>query len=247
MTRELKYGKVRVVLSEDVHPETFLAGFHGVGHVGWIAVKHVVEKLEAQRVGYLFTQYMPPFVNVRSGIRTPYELYFSQGMLIFLPNVPVSPKDFISVPEALAELSITLGVKLSVLFGGLDASYKEPDAKPRIAPTRAFLLSKEDLIKEKGYPVLEEHLGIVGPLAILLSVFEANNVPAVAILPYAAADRPDPRAAAEAIKVFQEITGVRISVEELLEQGERLEKEVAEVEKKIKEAMREREPPMYHV
>jgi uncharacterized protein len=72
-------------------------------------------------------------------------------------------------------------------------------------------------------------------------------VPAVAILPYAAVERPDPRAAAQAIEVFTRITNLNIDVCELLAQGVQLEKELAEIEKKIREAVKERESLVYHV
>jgi uncharacterized protein len=248
VTREIVYTRTtKVVLTEDVSPEIFIAGFHGIGHVGWIAVKHIVTKLEARRVGYILTPSMTPFVTIKNGVKVPYELYAADNLLAFMPNVPLSIKDSMVVPQMLAQLVLNCRVNLAVLFGGLDASFAEPDAKPRIAPTSAYLSLFTSSIKRLELPIIDEKLGIAGPLALLLTYLEAGNVPAVAILPYAAVERPDPRAAAQAIEVFTRITNLNIDVCELLAQGVQLEKELAEIEKKIREAVKERESLVYHV
>lgn len=242
----IEKNRLRVILRDEVKARLFAAGFHGVGHVGWISVKHLVEKMNAERVGYIISPYMQPFVSVKKGIRTPYELYLAGDFLIFLPNVPVSPRDSNMLPLSLAELVLEVGVKEAVLFGGLDSRFKEDDSI-RLAPTTAFYDAHPEVFSSGTFKPIEEGLGVVGPLAVLLSVFEVYQLPAVAVLPYAVMDRPDPRAAAEAIKAFNKIYGYNIGVEELLEEGAIVERELEEVEKKMRELAKEREPPPYHV
>ncbi|AGT34940.1 hypothetical protein N186_02805 [Thermofilum adornatum] len=247
-TREIVYAKnTKILLNEGVSPKIFVTGFHGVGHVGWIATRHIVTKLEAKRVGMVLTPNMTPFVSIKNGVVTPYELYAKDNLLAFLPNVPVSPKDSIIVPQMLAQMIFDMHVDMVILFGGLDASFAEPDSRPRIAPTSSFLSNYAEIINKHGLPIIDERLGIVGPLATLLTYFEAGNIPAVAILPYASLDRPDPRAAAQAVEIFSNITGIGIDVKELLEEGEQLEKQLEELEKKIKDTMKNRESLVYHV
>ncbi|UNQ74306.1 proteasome assembly chaperone family protein [Infirmifilum sp. NZ] len=239
-------GRVQIVLNREFKASRLITGFHGIGHVGWIAVKHLVEKAGAVRVGHVISPYMQPFVSVKNGIRTPYELYVAGETLYFLPNVPLSDKDVSLVTRTLSEEVIENGVTEAVLFGGLDNRFKQDDSI-RLAPTTAFYEARKELFLGQKYRLMEEGLGVVGPLAIILSIFESRELPAVAILPYAAPDRPDPRAAAEALRAYSELFNSAVSVEELIREGELVERELEELENKIKQMAKEREPPHYYV
>lgn len=241
-----KYVKF-FVKEEDLRGKYFFTGFHGVGHVGWITIRHLVTKLEAKRIGYVVSYYMQPFVTVREGITLPYEFYKKEDIVFFVANVPMSKRDLNLVSMRVAEKIVKSGIEESILVGGLDARLRDTEQDFRIAPTSTYYKKHEDEIKSRGHKLLEEGLGIIGPLAYFLSVFEASGHPAVAILPYAAVERPDPKAAARAIDVVSEITGVRVDTQELIEEGVRIEREIAELEKRMKESMREKEAPPYYI
>jgi len=241
-----KFGSVRIVLDERVNARTFMTGFHGVGHVGWIATRYIVDSIGARRVGFVISPYMQPFVTAREGIVTPYELYSKDEFLFFIANVPLSQRDVSLVSLAIAEEVVKLGVERSILFGGLDKRFASgEDELLRVAPTSSFRARYNRWIE--GLKTIEEGLGIVGPLAYMLAFYEAHEHPALAILPYAAADRPDPLAASRAVEVAGRLTGLEVDVSRLVEEAELLEKKYEELERKISEVMREREPPAYHV
>ncbi|MEZ0345441.1 MAG: PAC2 family protein [Infirmifilum sp.] len=244
--RIIEKGKLKIILNEDLKARYLITGFHGIGHVGWISVRHLVEKNNAARVGHIISPYMQPFVSIRKGVKTPYELYKAGETLFFLSNIPLSARDTAPLTLELAELSLEVGVEEAILFGGLDNRFKEDDSV-RLAPTSQYFSRHQDLFNNGRFKLIDEGLGVVGPLAMLLSVYEAREIPAVAILPYAAPDRPDPKAAADALRTFNEIYGFNIPVDELIEEGTLLEKELEEVEKKMKQMIREKEPPVYHV
>ncbi len=233
------------IVAPDFKGKTFVTGFHGVGHVGWIAVRHLVKNLNAERIGYVLSRYMQPFVYVREGIVLPYELYRYENTVFLLTNVPFSGKDAVLVPMYVAEV-VSKNFEESILIGGLDSRRKSEEGDVlRIAPTRRFMERQEEIVKK--YKVLEEDLGIVGPLATFMSVLEARGFPGLAILPYAAIERPDPAAAAKAVEVVAGLLGVEVDTRELVEEGMIVEEAVEEIERKIKEAMRERETPPYYI
>ncbi len=241
-----KYVKF-FVEEKELHGKYFFTGFHGVGHVGWITIRHLVTKLKAKRIGYVVSYFMQPFVTVKEGITLPYEFYKKDDIVFFVANVPMSKKDLNIVSMEVAEKIAKSEIEESILIGGLDARLKDKEQDFRIAPTSTYYRNHEDEIKSRGYKLLEEGLGIIGPLAYFLSVFEAVKHPAVAILPYAAVERPDPKAAARAIDVISEITGLKIDTQELIEEGMMIEKEIAELEKRMRESMREKETPPYYI
>ena len=239
-------GRVRLVLKERVRAKVLLAGFHGVGQVGWIATRYIADKLEARKIGFVLTADMPAFVTVKGGIVAPYELYSVGDFLLFVTNVPMSQRDLSRVPLTIADFALRAGLEEAVLFGGLDRRFvAEGDDAVRIAPTRSYLEKHPESVQ--GLKVIEESLGIVGPLAVMLAAYEAYDSPACAILPLASPERPDPLAASRAIEVANKLLGLSVDVQELREEAALLEKRVEEIQKKLSEIMREREPPAYHV
>ncbi len=239
---------VRIYLKRDVARKYFITGFHGVGHVGWIAIRHLLSKLNAERAGYVVSYYMQPFVTVKEGIVLPYEFYVSKDALIFVSNVPMTKRDMNMVSIKVAELVAKLGIEESILIGGLDSMLKKEEGDEfRVAPTTVYYNLYEDLFKEKQYRILEEGLGIVGPLAYFLSIFEAKRKKALAILPYAAIERPDPKAAAKALEVLSELTGIKVETQELVEEGLMIEREIKELEKRMRETLKEKETPPYYI
>ena len=60
----------------------------------------------------------------------------------------------------------------------------------------------------------------------MLMFYELNNFPTIAILPYAERSRPDPIAASVAVNAINEVLNIEINVQKLLEEAERIEKEI---------------------
>lgn len=93
--------------------------------------------------------------------------------------------------KTLAEWTVSEKFREAVLVGGLSDSLRvSGDDALRIVPTNAFL---------RRMKTFKSGLHVAGPSAIMLAEHEMRNFPAIAILPYAAL-RPDPKAAAVAIK-----------------------------------------------
>lgn len=239
-------GRARLVLSEPIRARIFMTGFHGVGHVGWITARYIADKLAAKRAGILVTPDMPAFVSIRNSVVAPYELYLKEDYLLFVANAPLPPRDLSRVPLALAEYTVKVGLEEAILFGGLDRRFAaEGDDAVRIAPTRKYV--EKHTSDMEGLRIIEEGLGIVGPLALMLAFYEAYDTSAVAILPYASPDRPDPLAASRAIEVVNKLLLLSIDTQELREEAALLERRIEEIQRRISELSREREPPTYHV
>lgn len=233
----MSHGSVRVkLIAEDAFKgKAFVAGYHGIGFVGFLAVKHMVKALRGRKIGYVVSPYMPQVVNASAeGIAAPYELYDVGSAVVFLPNAPLTRHDLLRVPYALAEASLGGGASMALLIGGLDASYRKGDGRAlRYAATNAFL-NRYGRFVEGEYP-LEEGLAIVGPLAAMLAYYEAHGFPAVAVLPYADPTSADPLAAKVAVEYAARVLGVPIGTEELVKLAEekaKLEKELEEIRRK---------------
>ncbi|AEA13033.1 hypothetical protein TUZN_1565 [Thermoproteus uzoniensis 768-20] len=214
--------------------EIFVTGFHGVGIVGHIAVKHLSRNCDV--VGYVRYKKMPPVIAYEGDRLALQSEIFSCGRVAGVVNnyglVDEAMYDFV---EALSDWVVRSGFKLAVLFGGLDGRFRrEPGDLLRIAYTSSYI--------KAGYPLegrrLEQGLQIVGPLGLLLSYFEMRGFPALVILPYA--DKPaDPQAASVALDHFGKLFDIRIDTADLRQLAEELEREYAEVKRQLEETRRE--------
>ncbi|MEM0505631.1 MAG: PAC2 family protein, partial [Sulfolobales archaeon] len=71
--------------------------------------------------------------------------------------------------------------------------------------------------RELTEPKFHKGLYVVGPLAILFLTLEVEKVPTVMILPYTEPDKFDPKAAAVFIEKLNELLGLNISIQGLME------------------------------
>jgi uncharacterized protein len=212
-----------------------ITGFHGLGATGYITVKHIITSLNPELIGYIFTDLMPPFVCMdESKISLPFEIYKYNEYVFVLTNVPPHSRERNSFSRALAEWAIKEKFKGAYLIGGLDNRLKTSENDK----IRCVITSSFKDIDKIGIPILEKGLFVVGPLAIMLSYFEINNFPAIALLPYANPARPDPMAAAIAIEFLNKITGLAIDTSQLISDAHKIEEEIQELIKQRQERIR---------
>ncbi|MGF3498131.1 MAG: proteasome assembly chaperone family protein [Candidatus Methanosuratincola sp.] len=207
---------------------SLITGFHGLGATGFISVKHAVTSLGADLIGYIETDRIPPFVSMEEKrLSLPFEIYKKDKFVFVLTNVPPHPKERQTFSKALAEWAIDAGFSSSYLIGGLDSRLRPTEAdKIRCTITKKF----KD-VESLGIPLLEKGLFVVGPLAVMLTYFEINEFPAIALLPYANPTRPDPMAASVAVENLNKLTNLAMDVSQLITDAQRIEMEIREFNK----------------
>ncbi|MBC7113953.1 MAG: proteasome assembly chaperone family protein [Candidatus Methanomethyliales bacterium] len=212
-----------------------ITGFHGLGATGFITVKHAVTSLNAELIGYIDSERIPPFVSMDDGrLSLPFEIYKHDKYVFILTNVPPHTKERQEFSRSLAEWAIKEHFSASYLIGGLDSRLRPSENdKIRCAVTKSF-----KNLSELGAPLLEKGLFVVGPLAIMLAHFEINSFPAIALLPYANPARPDPMAAAVAIEYINKLTNLNIDASQLISDARRIEAEIQELMKQRQERVK---------
>jgi uncharacterized protein len=191
---------------------TLLAGFHGIGETGYIAISYIVNTLKAKRVGFIRTSNSPAFVTTtRNGLLTPFEIYRKGNLVMAKLEFPPHRNEEAEIARTMAAWAIEERFHESLLLGGLDVGFRNGRHESRIVPTRAYVPDPKKL----DIPLLEQGLYVYGPLAIMLAEFEVSNFPAVAILPYADSTRSDPRAASIAVRTVARLCKLNVSVSDL--------------------------------
>lgn len=218
----------RIRLVEPVEGRVFVTGFHGIGLVGYIAVRHLAQ--QCRRVGLMTAPWDPPSVTVTDSyeLMVNGELYAcDRGIVALVINYGI-PNNVVAIRRFATQLArwvMDVGFGEAVLFGGLDASFRQGQDRLRVVTVGGF--RGRDL----GAPHMEPKLSVVGPLAVMLETFDSAGFPAVAVLPYADPNRPDPAAASVALEFLSSLYGIRVDVEELRQLAK-------EYEKMIEAAMR---------
>ncbi|MHA1271396.1 MAG: proteasome assembly chaperone family protein [Candidatus Helarchaeota archaeon] len=222
--------EINIILEKDYDFTGFnlITGFHGIGACGFITVRHIIETLKCERVGFIETEMLPALVSLENEkLVMPFELYVYEENLIFLPRFQPYRSEQRVIAHDISNWIIKNKFKNAFLVGGLDSKFKKDgDDKIRVVPTTpavSLIKDKEDII------LLERGLFVTGPLALFLTYFEIQKFSALAILPYAERERPDPRASASAIKVLNKFCKLDINTEQLLKDATRIEEEIEEV------------------
>ncbi|MHA1302400.1 MAG: proteasome assembly chaperone family protein [Candidatus Heimdallarchaeaceae archaeon] len=224
MTITQKYEDVEFIFKKKQNFEgcTLLNGWHGIGECGFISTSHIVEKLNAERIGFIITENIPQFITIKNKqITFPFEIYRKDNLVIILPIFEPIKSEHLKFTKTLVKWCIEEKFTQAILVGGLDNRLKDEN-KLKTIYTQAFLKKNPST----DLAVLDEGLYVTGPLAYMLLFSELNEFPAIALLPYAERSRPDPIAASIAIDEISKILQVEIDVKELLEQAERIEKEI---------------------
>jgi len=224
MTVHINVGK------GDYRNSTLIAGFHGIGETGYIATSFLVHALRAKRIGFIEVDHPPPFVNsTPEGLVTPFEIYRKGNIVIVKLEFSPHRSEEAEFAKSLSAWAVKERFKDAVMVGGLDSTFMAGKSPLRVVPTRAYANG----LKEFDSVRLEEELFVYGPLAIMLSEFEIHNFPAIAILPYASSNRPDPAAAAVAIRSICKTYNMKVNVSDLEKDAKDVE---AEIQLRMKQA-----------
>ncbi|MHA1684959.1 MAG: proteasome assembly chaperone family protein [Candidatus Heimdallarchaeaceae archaeon] len=224
MKTEEQFGDTKFIFVEqqDFTDCTLIVGWHGLGECGFLSVNHLVEKLNAKRIGLILTKNIPQYITIRKqAISYPLELYRSDNIILLLPLFEPNKSDHISLAKGIVDWSIENRFKQALLIGGLDKRLKQND-ELKVVYTHAYKKLNENI----EYPFLDDSLLVAGLLAYLLMFYELKEFPAFALLPYTERSRADPIAASIAVKHINQLLSLNVDIQDLLEQAEKIEKEI---------------------
>ena len=64
----------------DLKGKYLITGFHGIGVVGYIGTKFLIEESNARKIGMIISKLMPPLVSLddAGNIQLPFEIFLDQ-------------------------------------------------------------------------------------------------------------------------------------------------------------------------
>lgn len=209
-----------------------ITGFHGIGVVGYIATKFLIEETGAKKIGMITSEKMPPLVSLdeEGTIQLPFELFLDDenDFVYLLVRFSPHPSELRDFTVKVAELIEDSGMHGLILLGGLDESYKPEDDEDgyRAVITNGFNI--EGLGLEKP-PLIDAGLFISGGIAMLLIELQKRHVPSITLFPFADRENPDMIAASKAITIINQLFDIQIKTENLMEEAKEFEEEVDQI------------------
>jgi len=218
---------------KNIRDYTLIEGLPGMGLVGTIAAKYVIEKLNFEEYGYIESALFLPVVRIHDGMPIrPARIYISDSKkLIVLISEQIIPKNHTFIlAKAVTDWMQKKGISSLISLSGIHAYDTDPE-QPIIYGIAANEKSKE-LLEKHGLKLIEDGI-TTGVTALILLNLKKTNINAISILGNVKI-AADYQAAAEVLKKLNDIIQLNIDVKPLMAEAKQVEKEIVENLKKFK-------------
>jgi len=199
-----------------------IEGFPGIGLVGNIASQHMIDELNMEHIGSINSRYFPSIAVLYEGlINMPVRIYenLEHNLIIVISDIPISHAISYDVSNALVDWAKSINVKEFVSIAGIAVI----DNRDKVfgAATTTEILEK---IRDKvGVSKMGTISGISGSV---MSECLLRGILALSLLGATMTQNPDSRAASHVIEVLNELYGLSLNTQELIEQAEQIEIEL---------------------
>ncbi|MDK2915534.1 MAG: uncharacterized protein PWR25_91 [Euryarchaeota archaeon] len=221
--------------------KTVLIGFPGSGLVGSIALQYLVEQMEFEQIGAITSKYFPPVALMTKGvINAPVRLYEKDHLVAVVSDVPIHPAICYEVANGIMDWLAQFDIKEVVTIAGIITN--EPEKRVFGVATSSSVLQR---VEEKT--IILPMGSISGVAASLLTECKTRGIPGIGLLGETV-NTPDPRSSAATIEVLNQIYGLNLDIQPLLEQAVEIEaamSQIAEQVQKTEAAPRREQLPMY--
>ena len=206
---------------------TLIEGFPGMGLVGTIAVKYLVEKMKMEQIGYIDSNIFTPIIRIHAGIPVrPARIYADKKRKIcVLIAEQVIPKEHTYIAsKKTIEWIKSQGIKELISLSRIQAA---PETKSKEV---IYGISANEKCKPilKKFGITEIGEGITtGVTAFMLLELKNSKIKAISILGNVKI-AADYKAAAEVLKKLNKVMNFKLDVEPLLKEARETEKKVIE-------------------
>lgn len=211
----------------DLGKYTLIEGFPGMGLVGTIAAKYIIERLKLEEYGYIDSNIFIPIIRIHDGIPVnPSRIYIDEKRkLLILLSEQIIPRLYTSymansVVQWIKERKIKKVISLSGIHAQVEDGSK--DTVYGIASNSR----DTKLLKKHNLEVIGDGI-TTGITALIMLRLGNENIEAFSIMGNVKI-AADYEAAAAAIKKLNEMMSLNIQVEPLLKEAEETEKQLVE-------------------
>lgn len=212
---------------------TIIEGFPGFGLVGTIATEFLIKHLDAEQIGLIRMEEIPPVIAVHKGEAVePLGIFYAPKQNIVLFHALASVQGFEwELGDLLYKLAKELKAKEIISLEGVGGSEEQKE-------NRVFYMQKgKKNVKVIGIEPLKEGI-IVGVTGALLL---KQDIPLTCFFAETYTGLPDSRAAAKLIEMIDKYLGLKVDYKPLLEKAERFERKIKDLVDKTQIASKDSE------
>ncbi len=226
----------------DLKDKIIALGFHGLGGIGHLTTRMIVEGALkqglAERVGFFIGPMIPPFLEVLDEARVglPYELFLIEDKVLAL-LIRVQPwlDDQPIMADILTDIAQKNGARGFVLFGGVDVDvFQKPrDEIPLVyVGNDVFFENPDALLENLSLENAPKGILISGGISLFLEYATYRHLPAIAMFSPTFKGSFDKEGAFRLAKKFIELTGLSVDLSYI-------EKEIKEATKALAETLKD--------
>ena len=216
----------------------FVEALPGIGHVGKLAVDHMIDELEATKFAEIYSPYFPPQVFVdEDGIveNMINEFYYlkSQGenkrdYILLVGNTQgLSPEGQYEICGHILDFVKDYGVREMYTLGGLAIGHPVEESRVFGAATSLEFI---EILKEAGIEIRSADGGIVGASGLLLGLGKLKNIDGACLMGETPGYFIDAEAAESLLGKLATLLSIEINTDKLEERAEETRKMISKAQ-----------------
>ncbi len=225
---------MEVILRKKPKNATIIEGFPGFGLIGTIVTEYLIDHLETESIGTIYSEDIPPMIAVhKGGIVQPIEIFYNKKFNLVLLHVVTNPAGLEwSFGDAVMKLAEMVDAKEIVSIEGVGTNEIEETPK-------TYYYSNTDAKKKAFQKINMNELKegvIMGVTGIVLLKAKNSDYPMSCIFAETHSAMPDSKAAAEVIKELDKYLGLDVNTKPLESEAEKFETKLKTILTKSQEA-----------
>ncbi len=219
----------------DLEDPILIEGLPGVGHVGKLAVEHLLEEFDDELVRRIYSEHFPPQVTVEDG-RTQlacaevYAIRDAERDLLVLTGdhqAGDGPGHY-RLTDVFLDVAAAFGVERIYALGGVPTGelVDEPDVIGAATTDRLVEDLETDGVEFRDN---EPAGGIVGVSGLLLGLGERRGYDAACLMGETSGYLVDPKSARVVLEVIESAIGIEIGYDSLAERADEMEEVIKRI------------------
>ena len=241
----MKTTQFKVLEEVSLNNPIFIEGLPGVGHVGKLAVDHMVDELEATKFVEIYSPAFPPQVYVgEDGIIEDMknELYYyktededANDFIFLVGNCQVLDTDRqYELCGSILDLVESKGTKKVFTVGGFPTGQQVEGDRVLSAATDEETI---EMLKEADITIRSADGGIVGASGLFLALGRLRGMSGACVMGKTPGYFIDAEAAEEVLVKLNQLTGLDVSTEELEQRAEETRQMILKAQQMEQEMM----------
>ena len=222
---------MQVVLEKRPKSPIIIEGFPGFGLIGTITTEFLIKHLDAQLIGYIRMEEVPPVVPVHQGKAIePVGVFYAAKENIVIVHALTSVQGFEwELAKDILQMAKDLKAKEIISLEGVGSNNSSAEG----LDSRTFYVGNNKKLKMiKNIQPLREGIimGVTGALML------HKDFPITCIFAETHSALPDSRASANIIRILDEVLNLKIDFKPLLDKAEEFEENIKQLLTKAKKA-----------